>query len=398
MRIRTSARVVLASLLLGSPAFAQATRPAGTPEERTQRVIDAGLAYLKAQQKPDGAFAEARAGVAVSALVLKALSQDPAQRDAEPTRKGYTFLLGQQLESGGIYKDTWASYSTSISISALAAANNPDYRDEIDRAVAYLRTLQWQAGMTLPAGRTLGPADPELGGWGYGSKGRPDGSNTAFALDALKEAGVSASDPAFQAAAAFITRNQNLASNGQPHSKGLKDNGDGGFIYSLHQGGESFAGSYEEKDESGSTVKRFHSYGSMTYAGLKSLLYAGIAHDDPRVVAAHRWITERFSLTENPGMRNAGPDNAADGLYYYYHVLARSLRAFGEPAVATPEGSKDWRLELLAQLEQRQLPDGSWVGGKAYMETNPTLVTAYSVLAAQELLADLKRQPPVSAK
>lgn len=390
VRVRRSGLVcvLLASTLSAGTAFAQAD---ATPEARAQKLIYSGLTFLKAQQADDGSFSKDRGGLAISALALKALAQSPEYRSQDFVKKGFAYLLSNQLESGGIYKDSLASYNTAIAISALAAAQNPEYKPAIDKAVAFLKSLQWTENMEgLPKGEKIGPGDARIGGWGYGSKGRPDGSNTSMAIDALKEAGLSESDPAFQKAAEFMSRTQNFSTNDQPFAKGLKNGGDGGFIYSPANGGESFAKDYT--DESG--TKRFHSYGSMTYAGLKSLLYAGISKDDPRVVAAYRWLCDSFSTEENPGMVNAGKEHAADGLFYYYHVMARSLNAYGQPTLPTHAGDKDWRLELLSALEKAQKTDGSWVGRKAYMETNPTLVTSYSVLALQEVLADLKRNPP----
>lgn len=379
----------MALAVMALPGLAWGRAAEGTPEQRAQKLVDNGLGYLKAQQLPDGSFANTRGSLAITAMALKAFTQNPGTHDAEFVNKGYEYLLKNQLESGGIYKDNLACYNTAIAVSALAKANNPAYRPAIDKAVAYLKSLQWSENMDgLPKGEKIGPNDPRIGGWGYGSKGRPDGSNTAFALDALKEAGLSESDPAFQKAAQFMSGTQNL-----PTNKAAWATSDGGFIYSSANGGESFAGSYEEKDASGATVKRFNSYGSMTYAGLKSLVYAGISRDDPRVVAAYRWICDTYSLTTNPGMEKAGPEHAADGLYYYYHVLARSLSAYGQPVLPTKAGSKDWRVELLNTLESAQKADGSWVGTKAYMETNSTLVTAYATLAAEEVLADLRSHP-----
>jgi squalene-hopene/tetraprenyl-beta-curcumene cyclase len=397
MAVRRHAITTLALsavLSLASAVYAQDAAPTSapvSPAARAEKLISTGLAFLKSQQADDGSFSKDRGGLAISALALKALAQSPEYHDQAFVKKGFTYLLGNQLESGGIYKDSLASYNTAIAISALAKANNPDYKPAIDKAVAFLKSLQWTENMEgLPKGEKIGPGDARIGGWGYGSKGRPDGSNTSMAVDALKEAGLSESDEAFKKAAEFMSRTQNFSTNDQPFAKGLKNGGDGGFIYSPANGGESFAKDYT--DESG--TKRFHSYGSMTYAGLKSLLYAGISKDDPRVIAAYRWLCSSFSTTENPGMVNAGKDHAADGLFYYYHVMARSLNAYGQPSLPTTAGDKDWRLELLSALEKSQQPNGSWTGGKAYMETNPTLVTSYSVLALQEVLDDLKRNPP----
>lgn len=367
---------VVASMM-GGAAWGQAV-PAET-EAKARQLIERGIGFLKTRQGEDGAFSQGRGSLAITALALKALSQDDATRGTPVTKKGYDLLLANQLENGGIYKDSLASYNTAIAISALVAAREPAYQEKIDKAVAYLRSLQWHVGMDgLPKGETLAEGDPRAGGWGYGSKGRPDGSNTSFALQALKEAGVSQEDPAFKAAAAFMSRTQNLSATND--AKWATN--DGGFIYSPANGGESFAGS--SVDESGTT--RFHSYGTMTYAGVKALLWAGVNKDDPRVVAAWRWISANWSLTENPGMVRAGPEHAADGIFYYYHIMAKSLTAYGETSVPAAGGSVDWRAELVNKLAELQRPDGSWKGGKAYMEENEVLVTCYAVLALQEVV------------
>lgn len=366
---------------------------AETPEQKAARLIDRGLDFLASQQSPEGGWLAQRGAPAITALALKGFAQHPTRRDDPRVRQGFEFLLSFQLENGGIYQDTLASYNTATAISALARANRPEYQPAIERAIAYLRSLQWQPGMQLPTGDTLAEGDPRLGGWGYGSRGRPDGSNTSMALDALIDAGVSREDPVFKAAAAFVTRMQNLsATNDQPWARDLPGGGDGGFIYSPARGGESFAGEYT--DSSG--TRRFHSYGTMTYAGMKSLLYANLTREDPRVQAAWAWISRNWSLTENPGMRNAGPDAAADGLFYYYHALSRALKEYGQAHVPAQPKPVDWRLELIDKLAELQRPDGSWKGGKAYMEELEILVTAYSVLALQEVLADLQARPAVA--
>jgi squalene-hopene/tetraprenyl-beta-curcumene cyclase len=74
-----------------------------------------------------------------------------------------------------------------------------------------------------------------------------------------------------------------------------------------------------------------------------------------------------------------------EGLYYYYHVFAKALAAWGEPAVVDPHGKHhDWRRDLIDELARRQRDDGSWVNAAdRWQEGNPNLVTAYAVLALQ---------------
>jgi squalene-hopene/tetraprenyl-beta-curcumene cyclase len=114
----------------------------------------------------------------------------------------------------------------------------------------------------------------------------------------------------------------------------------------------------------------------MTYAGLKSMIYAGVKADDPRVKAAVEWIRKNYDLKSNPGMGDAG-------LYYYYHTFAKALDAMGVDEFVDEQGAKhDWRAELIAELASRQQPDGSWINdNERWLEGDPTLVTGYALLA-----------------
>ncbi len=114
----------------------------------------------------------------------------------------------------------------------------------------------------------------------------------------------------------------------------------------------------------------------MTYAGLKSMIYAGVTADDPRVIAAVDWIKKHYDLTSNPGMQQSG-------LYYYYHTLAKALDAFGQDKLVV-EGqiAHDWRAELIGELAKRQRANGSWFNDDdRWLEGDPNLVTAYALLA-----------------
>lgn len=235
--------------------------------------------------------------------------------------------------------------------------------------------MQRIEGTTDADGKQITKDNPWYGGSGYGED-RPDLSNTSFFVDALRDTGVPANDPAIQKAAVFVARCQlNQASNDQPYAKGLDE---GGFIYSTANGGESKMGD-EDKLEGGAVLR---SYGSMTYAGLKSFIYAGMTKDDPRVVAAVKWIKNNWSLDTNPGT------GGAMGLFYYYHTFAKAMRLFGEETITDAKGaSHNWRDELTAALTSQQRPDGTWKNTKSgrWFEFNETLVTAYSTLALQEV-------------
>ena len=114
----------------------------------------------------------------------------------------------------------------------------------------------------------------------------------------------------------------------------------------------------------------------MTYAGLKSMIYAGLSKDDPRVESALGFIRKNYSVDENPGM-------GQQGLYYYYHTFAKALNLLKVETITDSAGkSHDWRAELVTALSKRQKADGSWTNpADRFLEGDANLVTAYGLLA-----------------
>jgi squalene-hopene/tetraprenyl-beta-curcumene cyclase len=377
---------MLALLALVAPVACGASETG----QKLQVSIDKGLAYLQTQQKPGGGWESESDPPAVTALILKAFLQEPGYDAKQPILKeGFDRLLSYQKPDGGIYRDTIANYNTAIAISTLAASKNGEYQPAIDKAVAFLRKLQWTDSIDqLPNRQPVKNDDVRFGGFGYGGKARPDGSNLQFALDALHDAGVKPGDPAYQNAIQFASRLQNRSeSNDQPWA-----GNDGGFIYTDVGGGSSPAGSFTDADGQ----KRFRSYGTMTYAGLKSMIYAGLKKDDPRVQSAWGWITKNWTFDQVPNLMMGQNKNynSETGIFYYCHTAARALSAYGEPIVIDSQGNKhDWRNELASRLIAKQNADGSWTGEKQWMESNPMIATPLALLALEEAQADLKTHP-----
>ena len=344
---------------LGAPGLALAADAAAVKES-----IARGAKFLADKgQAADGSFSPA-AGPAVTALVIAGLAKSGTPVDAPVVRKGLDYLLGFRRDTGGIHTNDSAigNYETAIALLALAACNKDGRFDkEIEGAEAFLKGLQWDESEGLT------PADVNYGGAGYGKKGRPDLSNTAFLIEALRNAGTDADDPAIQRALLFVSRTQNLPGphNDQPHPE---KNSDGGFYYTPANGGESMAGTTPEGG--------LRSYASMTYAGLKSMIFAGLDKDDPRVKAALEWLAKHYTFDENPGMGDSG-------LYYYYHTMGKALDVLGDETFTDSKGTAHaWRDELADAVITRQQPDGSWVNANArWMENDPNLVTAYALMA-----------------
>jgi squalene-hopene/tetraprenyl-beta-curcumene cyclase len=114
----------------------------------------------------------------------------------------------------------------------------------------------------------------------------------------------------------------------------------------------------------------------MTYAGLKSMIFAGLSKDDPRVKAALSWLAKHYTFAENPGLGDAG-------LYYYFHTAGKALDVLGAESFTDAAGKeRPWRSELADAILARQQADGSWVNeNPRWMEGDPNLVTSYALLA-----------------
>ncbi|WP_206107975.1 prenyltransferase/squalene oxidase repeat-containing protein [Paludisphaera soli] len=320
--------------------------------------------FLRSRQDGDGVWSADRKEPGITALAVTALLKSGQAGPADPAVvKGLSHLESFVKPEGGLPDAAHANYATAVALMAFHHANADGRYDAIVKgSQEFLKDRQWDEG----EGKT--PADPFYGGSGYGGRNnRPDLSNTTFMLEALRESGVPPTDPAFQRALVFLSRCQNLDSefNDQPWAKKVND---GGFIYTPANGGTSVAG----PDDDGG----LRSYASMTYAGLKSLIYAGLTLDDPRAKAALEYIKNNYTVDENPGLGQRG-------LYYYYQVFGKALSLLGSDTFQDAAGvSHDWRADLVAALAKRQGPNGEWVNANdAFMEGDANLVTAYGLMA-----------------
>lgn len=342
--------------------FALGLVPAAAADDAAE-IRQKAIQFLTATQDAGGSWTKPDA-VGISGLVVSALLHSGRPVDDPVVAKGLAFLTATQQPSGGIHAaaSRHQNYETCIALLALGQANaDGRYNSAIKKAEDFLRGLQWDSGEGIET------SDDTYGGAGYDSKQRPDMSNTQFLIEALRSAGAAADDPAMQKALIFISRAQNLESphNTLPWAGKIND---GGFIYTPAKGGESKAPLAANGGHS--------SYGSMTYAGLKSMIYAGVKADDPRALAAIKWIRSHYSLTENPGM-------GQQGLYYYFQTFSKTMSIVGGETFEDATGkSHDWRSELITQLRERQKPNGSFINeADRWYEGDPNLVTAYCLIA-----------------
>lgn len=376
----TAAALALCSIL---PQSAPAQGDVSLKIE-VQAAINKGVRYLISKQDAATGAIGNPDFPAITGLAVTAMRGNPeSDRDTltPEAKKAYAYLLSQQKEDGGIYKTALPNYNTSISLSALTLVDGEPYRE------AALRARRLIIGSQYDDNKDGQMNSPQDGGIGYGSKPPTDMSNTHLALEALYlSKKLLADDPDrdkqepklnYAAAIQFVSRCQNLtATNDQSWASDDKNN-KGGFVY---RPGDSKAGN--EDLGNGKTAPR--SYASMGYAGLLAFIYADVKQGDPRVTAVKKWLAAHYSVTENPGM-------GAEGLFYYYHTMAKALTLAGIEHIERPDGTKaNWRLDLAKQLFNLQKADGSWANENGrWMEKDPDLSTAYAVLALEHLIRGL---------
>lgn len=354
--------VTLALVATAQPNFAQnATAP---DAKDLQAVQDKAYDYLKSKQGEDGSFLP-KVGPGITALTAAAMVKSGKTPDDPVVAKAIEYVTKYVQKDGGVYSRGLETYTTALAIVAFKECNKDGKYDKvIEAAVKYLKAVQDGSGTD----------DKELkfGGAGYGKGGgRPDTSNTAFFVEALIASGAKNDDPAVKKALTFLSRAQNLPGefNDQPFAKKADEADKGGFVY--EPGAQD-----DEKSSKRAKGGGLRSEGGMTYAGLKSFLFAGMGKNDPRVKAAIAWIQKNYTLEENPGMKQSG-------LFYYYHTFAKAMDALGEEPFVDAKGVKhDWRQELFDQLKNTQKADGSWVNtNNAFLEGVPVLATAFALLS-----------------
>lgn len=338
-----------------------------------------GLAWLAKRQKPDGSWSTPTFP-ALTALPLWAFAVSDYPGKAGIVSNAVKFILADVQPDGSIFKKAdgpgggLVNYNTALCMTALHMTGDPALVPVVQKARRFMASAQHLEG-----------DDVYKGGFGYDkASGRQytDLSDSVIAYEAMRltqgvedqrPAGEKRVDIDWKAATQYLGRVQNTEKAGAENA--------GGFAY---RPDESKAGS--TTNEAGVVVLR--SYGSMTYAGLLSLIYADVSRNDPRVKSAFDWAVNHWSLDENPGM---GPQ----GLYYFYNIMAKSLSAFGQEAVPVKGAGKAvaWRSAMLRklislqQVEKDGSGEGYWVNANnRWLENDPVMVTAYTLIAMDVIL------------
>ena len=363
-----------------SEKLTSSVQPAGTiPASLRQEVnaaISKGLDWLAAHQNKNGAWSNTNFP-ALTALATQAFLDSDYRRNDTACRDGLRYILSCVRPDGGIYKQVpgrkgggLSNYNTAICAMALHAAADARY----DKVVLKARTFMAQSQHSGD--------DIYKGGFGYDrdtKRAYTDLMNTYYATRAMRETqdvedkrdpGDKQVDVDWKATVKFVEQLQNKPESGTENA--------GGFFYN------------PSDPKAGTTTTRkgvvvFRSYGSITYAGLLALIYAEVDEDDPRVQSAFDWAFRHWTLEENPGM-------GQQGLYFFYNVLAKALTSCGHDLVPLKDGGYlNWREELAKKIVSLQNVDPEsghvyWVNKTGrYWESDPVLVTAYALLALEQL-------------
>ncbi|QEG00648.1 hypothetical protein Mal15_47190 [Stieleria maiorica] len=362
---------LLTLAFLSGPALAADDEAPQTPavsktELQRREIVDKGLAFLAKQGQSDAGTFSDRVGPGVTALAITSALRNGRTVDDPMVAQGLKALQGYVKPDGGIYGNgRLKNYETCVAMLCFSEANKSGkYNDTLKRAKDFVTGIQYGEGQR-------DPSDPWYGGVGYGGPGRPDLSNTAYMIEALRAAETAPNDPAIQRALTFVSRCQNLNSKYNDTDFAAKVD-DGGFYYEIPTTKIDPSTSEERYTPNGG----LRSYGSMGYTGLKSMIFAGLTPKDPRVKAALQWIRDHYDVESNPGMGSAG-------LYYYYHTFAAALNAAGIQTINDADGTQhDWKADLIAELAERQNDDGSWSNSnQRWFENDKNLATSFALMA-----------------
>jgi squalene-hopene/tetraprenyl-beta-curcumene cyclase len=317
--------------------------------------IDKGLQWLRISQEDNGSWSDS---TGITALVLLSFfnagflpSEDETDTDNDGTpdlQEGMAYLASHFDDDGGFFHgdkrgdDPCYCYDTSLCMLAFIAADRgnrtKNHEDFISKAKHYLLSVQYDDD----------PENPDYGGWGYPRTDWADLSNTQWVVMALDAAYdyLGLTKPSPTAGGSWTSKLLAFLDHSQ--------RSDGGFDYK--------EGRWDR------------SAGSMSAAGLWSLLLAGLHQPEERITRVHNWISNNYTLDENPG-------RGSTALYYYYVSLAKALTMAGWTKIA----GHNWYTELRGKLEALQHEDdGYWVNSNTgEWEGSSDLCTAYALLALE---------------
>jgi len=344
------------------------------------------MEWLREKQHEEGHWSSPQ-WPALTALPVWALSLSEDFRETETVRKGVEFLKRYAHPNGAIFVEPdeerrgggLSNYNTAIAMVGLHMSGMEDARPYVLRARRFVASAQHLGG------------DVYHGGFGYDAvtqRAYADLSNTFVAIEGMRltesveDLRTDGERVDFDRGAAveFISSIQNRRESNPAEWVSDHPDDKDGFAY--------------RPDDSRGMVRQaadgkeaFRTFGSMTYAGMLSLIYADVDRNDPRVRSAFGWAQRNWSVSENPPADQ-------EGYYYFINVLSKAMATFGRNIFTRENGEEvNWRVEVINELVKRQRIDengrGFWVNdNNRYWEGDPVLSTAYALIALQVALAE----------
>jgi len=328
---------------------------------RRRPALALAAGYLWSRQSGGGGwhshtYGLLRSGQSLTPFVLEALLRIPPAAYPLPAAqvdRALAFIRRNTRADGALglsdpdFED-YPNYATALAVSALCRAGR---QPEVQPMVAYLR------GQQFTGQNGWRPQDPAYGAWGMGGErrtppgtGHVDLSMTRHVMEALRAAGVPASDAALQCARVYVERCQNRDT-------------DGGFFFTTTE---------FDTNKAGHDGKRYRSYGTTTADGILALRAAGLPPEHPRVAAAHRWLADHHCGMAVPGFIGEAYERWPAGLAYYYSSVAGQAFQF----LGLDAGS------LFGNLQSAQRADGSWSNPENLVkEDDPLIATPFALRA-----------------
>lgn len=276
------------------------------------------LRYLAQRQNANGAWL-GRYGPAVTALVIRAFLQAGASPKLPRIADGLHFIESCRHSDGGYYLLDEPAYNTAIVVRTLSMLHSKTYVRRCTQAMAFLRSIS----QPQSSGST------GIRQWfsGHSTIGRPPSGPVTLS----------------NATAPWLN-DGNLDPHERPGDMRLKN------------------------------------YGSITYAQLKSMIYASLSPRDPRVARLSRWLREDRHIQINPAA------HGAPGLFYFSLVYARVMRAMEH----APAGNtiQSWRSRLIHLMQRLRRPGGYWenTSSDRWLEGNRIMATTYAALIFDNVL------------
>jgi squalene-hopene/tetraprenyl-beta-curcumene cyclase len=309
-----------------------------TPQQPDER----GVAWLMSKQSPDGAWRSStykvlESGRVLTPFLLWALAQQSPERLSK-----HQSAMAKAFANAAV-DEAYPTYSRALWVLALVAHKPAGWQERVSALERELRESQLVERLGWSA------VDPEYGAWDMGvvparkpEAQRPDVSVTAFAVEALRAAGASESDPACVAAKMFTTN-----------------------VIDREEGGAFFTPSATWAHQNKAGEKR--PYGTATADALRIRRACGVPDGDRSSTRLLAWIDDRFRLDAAPGFA-AGGDRWDAALQYYWLLVVARLGHRG--------------VDVRARVATLQRADGSWANAIALMKEDDPLVATGLALAA----------------